>query len=124
MAKIEDEKIIVALMTHRTIREAAESIGITDRTIYARMRNVEFEQAYKCARTDLLRASVAEIGTRVQDALTVISDIMHSEDASAQVRLNAASMLLNYSEKAQDRLRAEEVANMPAPPLADVMLDF
>ena len=124
MAKIEDEKIIVALMTHRTIREAAESIGITDRTIYARMRNVEFEQAYKCARTDLLRGTVAEVGTRVQDALSVISEIMHSEDSSAQVRLNAASMLLNYSEKAQDRLRAEEVANMPAPPLKDVMLDF
>lgn len=124
MAKVEDEMIIAALMTHRTIREAAESIGITDRTIYARMKNVEFEQAYRCARTDLLRASVSEVSTRVQDALTVISDIMHSEDASAQVRLNAASMLLNYSEKAQDRLKAEEVANMPAPPLADVMVDF
>lgn len=120
--KVTDEIIISALVSHRTIKEAALSIGITERTVYTRMRDAEFEQAYKCARTDILRGTVSEVSRQVQDALGVIGEIMHSEDASAQVRLNAAAMILTYSEKAQNRLMQEELANMPAPPIEEKMM--
>lgn len=123
MAKkqVDDEILIAALVTHRTIKEAALSCGISERTVYSKMRNAEFEQAYQCARTDLLRATVAEASRQVQDALVVVGEIMHSE-ASEQVRLNAAKMILEYAEKAQNRLKAEEVATMPTPPFEEKLL--
>lgn len=123
--QVDDELIIASLVSHRTIKEAALSIGITERTVYTRMRDAEFEQAYKCARTDILRGAVSEVSRQVQDALGVIGEIMHSEDASAQVRLNAAAMILTYSEKAQNRLKAEEIATMPTPSFeAKMMLEL
>ena len=123
--QVDDEIIIAALVTHRTIKEAAASCGITERTVYNRMRDAKFELLYKCARTDLLRATVSEATKQVQDALGVIGEIMHSEDASAQVRLNAAQMILTYSEKQQNRLKAEETASLPTPPIeATLMLDM
>lgn len=126
MAKqINDEMLIASLMTHKTIKEAAASAGCSERSIYNRMRDARFELLYKCARTDLLRATVSEATKQVQDALGVIGEIMHSEDASAQVRLNAAQMILTYSEKQQNRLKAEETASLPTPPIeATMMLDM
>lgn len=120
--KVTDEIIIAALVSHRTIKEAALSCGISERTVYSKMRDAEFEQAYQCARTDILRGTVSEVSRQVQDALGVIGEIMHSEDASAQVRLNAAAMILTYSEKAQNRLKAEEIATMPTPPFEEKLL--
>ena len=120
--KVTDELLISSLISHRTIKEAALAIGISERSIYSKMRDAEFEQAYQCARTDLLRATVSEVSRQVQDALGVIGEIMHSEDASAQVRLNAAAMILTYSEKAQNRLKAEEIRTMPTPPIEEKML--
>ena len=81
------------------------------------MRDAEFEQLYNCAKTDILRGAVSEVSTQVQDALVVISKVMHDEKASPQVRLNAAAMILTYSEKAKNRLKAEEIATMPRAPL-------
>ena len=115
--KVTDEIIIAALVSHRTIKDAAVSVGVTERTIYSRMRDAEFEQLYNCAKTDILRGAVSEVSTQVQDALVVISKVMHDEKASPQVRLNAAAMILTYSEKAKSRLKAEEIATMPRAPL-------
>lgn len=123
MAKkqVDDEILIAALVTHRTIKEAALSCGISERTIYTKLRDAEFEQAYQCARTDILRGTVSEVSRQVQDALGVIGEIMHSE-ASEQVRLNAAKMILEYAEKAQNRLKQEEKENLPAPPIEQKMM--
>lgn len=124
MAKkqITDEILIAALVTHRTIKDAAQSVGVTERTIYNKMRDAKFELLYRCARTDILRGTVSEVSAQVKDALGVIGEIMHSEDASAQVRLNAAQMILTYSEKQQNRLKAEETGSMPTPPIEETMM--
>ena len=120
-SKVTDEILISALVSHRTIKEAALSCGISERTVYSKLRDAQFEQAYQCARTDILRGTVSEVSRQVQDALGVIGEIMHSE-ASEQVRLNAAKMILEYAEKAQNRLKAEEVATMPTPPFEEKLL--
>ena len=120
-SKVTDEILISALVSHRTIKEAAISCGISETTVYSKLRDAQFEQAYQCARTDILRGTVSEVSRQVQDALGVIGEIMHSE-ASEQVRLNAAKMILEYAEKAQNRLKAEEVATMPTPPFEEKLL--
>lgn len=120
--QVDDELIISSLISHRTIKEAAASCGINERTVYNRMRDAKFELLYRCARTDILRGTVSEVSAQVKDALGVIGEIMHSEDASAQVRLNAAQMILTYSEKQQNRLKVEETASMPTPPIEETMM--
>ena len=120
--KVTDEVIIAALVSHRTIKDAAVSVGVTERTIYSRMRDAEFEQLYNCAKTDILRGAVSEVSTQVQDALVVISKVMHDPKVSPQVRLNAAAMILTYSEKARNRLKQEEIRTMPTAPIESKMM--
>lgn len=122
MKKIEDEKILSALITCPTIREAAASVGCSDRTIYSRMRDGEFYKAYNLARTDILRGAVAQASGQVGKALQTISEIMmDKEGASPQVRLNAAVALLNHADKVQTRLIASEQATMPCPPVTELI---
>lgn len=120
--KVTDELIIAALVSHRTIKDAAVSVGVTERTIYSRMRDAEFEQLYNCAKTDILRGTVSEVSAQVKDALDVVGKVMHDEKAAPQVRLNAAAMILTYSEKARNRLKQEEIRTMPTAPIESKMM--
>lgn len=123
MAKqITDEMLIASLMTHKTIKEAAASVGCSERSIYSRMRDAEFEETYKCARLDVLRGVVSEVTLKAQDALEIVVKIMHDEDVSAQTRLNAANCILQFAERAQSKLRQEEITTMPTAPIEQKMM--
>lgn len=128
MKKVENEVIISALVSNRTIKAAADSIGISERTIYQRMKESEFHEDYERARCDLLRKTVSEVRSKVADALETIVEIMHDKNASAQIRLNAANCILNYSgkqaEQQAERLRAIEEKTLPHPPSLDDLFDY
>ena len=52
--KCTDEQIIAALLSHGTIKEAAEACGISPRTVYDRMNEREFRAAYMEAKNELM----------------------------------------------------------------------
>lgn len=109
MAKtIPDEKIIAALLTTGTIKEAAAAVELSERAIYDRMNTGDFKILYEAARADLLRAAVYELNQHISDAIRTISEIMQDKSTSASIRLQAAQTILNNAGKFSQRLQISE----------------
>lgn len=105
---ISDEAIIAALLDHGTIRAAAEAVGLSERTIYDRMSDGEFQALYRAAKSDLVRAALLRINRHLERAIDTVAGIMEDEDNNAAVRLQAAQTIINNAGKFAQRLQANE----------------
>lgn len=108
--KVSDEQITAALLTTGTIKAAAAAVGISERTIYDRMNDGEFQAVYKAAKADLMRAAVFKINGQLQAAVDTIAEIMTDKENSAATRLQAAQAILNNAGKFMQRLQDDENA--------------
>ena len=105
---ISDEAIIAALLDHGTVRAAAEAVGRSERTIYDRMSDGEFQALYRAAKSDLVRAALLRINRHLERAIDTVAGIMEDEDNNAAVRLQAAQTIINNAGKFAQRLQTNE----------------
>lgn len=109
MAKaVSDEQIIAALLNCGTIKAAATECKISERSIYDRMNDGEFQALYKSAKADLMRDAVVKINSQIAAAIDTIVEIMANTENSATTRLQAAQTILNNASKYAERLRLDE----------------
>jgi hypothetical protein len=91
------EAAIAALLTHRSVEDAARAVGIGINTLLRWMQMQEFEAAYRKAR----RAAVSQATARLQQnsgaAAAAILKIMVDPNTPASCRLRAADLVLEYS---------------------------
>lgn len=106
--KATDEQIVAALLNTGTLRAAAAAVGISERTIYDRMNNGEFQALYKAAKADIVRAVVFNINNQLQAAIDTVAEIMQNGDNSPAIRLQAAQTILNNAGKFAQRLQTDE----------------
>jgi hypothetical protein len=66
------EEAIAALLTQRTVEEAARAVGISANTLLSWMKLPEFEKEYRSAR----RASVSQTNARFQQATGAAASII------------------------------------------------
>lgn len=105
---LSDEKIIAAIISHGTLREAAEAIGVTERTVYNRMNSSEFKALYQSAKTDIVRKSVFDINRHIEKAIQTVVEVMTNEENNPAIRLQAAQTILNNAGKFAQRLDDDE----------------
>ena len=105
---ISDEQIIAALMQQGTIRAAAAAAGIAERTIYDRMKSKDFRAEYMAAKTEIIRAAVFSINSKLSAAVETVSEIMQDPATNNAVRLQAAQIIINNAAKFAQRLQTEE----------------
>ncbi len=110
MPKVTDEQIISALLNNRTMKEAAQSIGLTERTVYTRMQEDDFKVLYKAVKADLIRGSVFSINQQLGAALDTVVEIMQDKNVSPAIRLQAADKIFLYADKFAKRLATDEHA--------------
>ena len=92
-----DEKIITALLSNPSIKEAAKSINITPQTVYNRLRDDSFKTRYAEARRQVLSEDCYRLQSYLADAIEQIHDVAIDEMGTAtQIRLNACDMLLRH----------------------------
>lgn len=108
MATANDEKIIAALLSCGTIAGAARAAGVSKMTIYKRLKEPAFLEAYNYAKADATRAAYIEISKNLAGAVRVIVSIMNDETQKASTRLHAAGLILNGAGKTTERLNLEE----------------
>jgi hypothetical protein len=80
--------------------EAAKAVGISTPTLIAWMKVPEFDQAYRLARRDALRQSIARLQQASDAAVTTLLKIMVDATAPASTRLRAADIVLAHTSKA------------------------
>ena len=113
---ISNEEVIAALLQHGTIREAAEVLKITPRTIYDRMNDPEFRAEYTEAKNDILRSAAYVVNRKLAEAINTVAEIMEDKEVNPAVRLQAAQTIFANAEKFASRLnegeaKSYEIAN-------------
>jgi hypothetical protein len=104
------ERAVAALVACPTAKEAAKVAGIGESTLRAYKSDPEFMELYTAARHELLDAGVKALQSKFSDAVEVICEIMHDEEASPSVRLSAASSIIQNAVRLTDQTESMERA--------------
>jgi hypothetical protein len=98
-------KAIAALLTSRTIGEAAKSAGVAERTLYTWLKHADFRKALREAQSELLDNAARRLASGQTAALDTLERLIHSARHES-TKLTACVQWLNLF------LRFNEVKNI------------
>jgi hypothetical protein len=110
------EEAIVALLTHRSIEEAARSLNIATKTLLRWMKEPDFDAAYRAAKRAAFAQSIARLHHLSSAAVSTLGKIMLDSTTPPATRVRAADSILDHTTKAIEiedidaRLRELEAA--------------
>src|SRR5271168_3540188 len=115
------EEALLALLSQRSIEEAARAAGVGPRTLYRWMKEPDFDAAYREAKRASFSQSKARLHQMASAAVTTLGKEMLDPHTPPATKLRAADSILDYTAKAieleeiEARLaeleRATEVSN-------------
>ena len=88
--RITDEQIITAVLGSTSNRKAAETLGVSERSLYRRLQSEELQRKLKAAQGVLVNDAVEQMRRSLTEAASVIVSVMNNREYSPQVRINAA----------------------------------
>lgn len=91
------EKILAALLTCSTKKEAATVAGVGVRTIYEYLRDPDFAAEYDEAKRNLIRDAAEQIKRSLGPAIDTLRAIAEDQRAGKTARVQAARTLLEYA---------------------------
>lgn len=94
------EQAIAALLSHRSVEEAARAIGISANTLLRWTKEPEFDAACREARHTAFSQSIARLQDASGAAVTTVLRIMTDPSVPAGTRLRAAEVVLERTAKA------------------------
>jgi hypothetical protein len=96
------EQAIVALLSRKSVEDAARAVGIGTNTLLRWTKDPEFDAAYREARSTAFRQSIARLQDAANAAVTTVLKIMVDSNVSAGTRLRAAEVVLSQAAKANE----------------------
>ena len=94
------EDAIVALLTTRTVEEAARVVGVSAKTLLRWMKEPEFDTAYRAAKRAAFGQSIARLHHLSSAAVTTLGKVMLEPGTPPTTRVRAADSILNHTTKA------------------------
>jgi hypothetical protein len=94
------EQAIAALLSHRSIEDAAHEVGISPNTLVRWMKEPEFRAACQEARRTVFSHAIGRLQDAAGAAATTLLKIMLDPTAPAPTRLRAAEVVLEQAAKA------------------------
>jgi hypothetical protein len=91
---------IVALLTHRTIEEAARAVGISLSTLLRWMKESEFDTAYREAKRTAFAQAISRLHHLSSAAVSTLGKVMLDPATPAATRVRAADSILDHTTKA------------------------
>jgi hypothetical protein len=110
------EEAIVALLSQRTIEDAARACNTPARTLYNWLKEPEFDAAYRAARRRAYGQSISRLQQGSTAAATTLLKVMVDPATPPSTRVRAAEAVLSQAAKAIEiedidaRVRALEEA--------------
>jgi transposase-like protein len=101
------EQAVVALLSHRSIEEAAREIGVTANTLLRWMREPEFKTACREARRTVFSHAIGRLQDAAGAAATTLLKIMLDTNVPPATRLRAAEVVLEQATKAGEMAMLE-----------------
>lgn len=96
---ISSEELAAAILSSKTIKEAAEKVHLSTKTVYAKMATMDFQVAYNQAKAEVLRNTITSINNNMLEAVNVIAEVMRDKKANPATRLQAAQTILSGANK-------------------------
>ena len=93
------EKLLAALLTSRSKKEAAAAAGIAERTMRTYFEDPEFCQRYREAFAGVIEDATRQAQALLMHALSTLHTVMEDEEIPAQARITAAKSIIDYSLK-------------------------
>lgn len=97
------EEAVAALLNHKSVEDAARSVGLNPNTLLKWLRVPEFRTLYLKARREAVQQSVARLQQATGAASITILKLMTDPNVPAAVRLRAAECVFDYSIKGIDQ---------------------
>jgi transposase-like protein len=94
------EQAIVALLSHRTLEEAARAIGIVPNTLLRWMKEPEFDTAYRAAKRAAFGQAIARLHHLSSAAVSTLGKVMLDPATPPATRVRAADSILDHTTKA------------------------
>jgi hypothetical protein len=103
------EQAIAALMSHRSIEEAAKAIPVSPKTLQRWLKVPEFKHAYGEARRAVVHQAVARMQQSTGAACIVLLKLMTDPKVQPAISIRAAAYILDYSFKGLEMDTMEEM---------------
>ncbi len=83
-------KAVAALIVESSVRKAAESAGVPERTLYNWLKDATFAEAYRAAKRDAVGQAVSRLQHYSSAAATVLLEVMARNTTPPATRVMAA----------------------------------
>jgi len=94
------EEAIVALLSHRTLEEAARAVGIAPNTLLRWQQAPEFRESLRKARRDAYGNCIARLQQASGVAVSVLLKVLADPATPSSVRVRAVDSVLSHAAKA------------------------
>jgi len=101
-----DEQLLQALAHGQSVEQAAQTAGVSERTVYRRLATPSFQKRLQAIRDELVTAALGELAGSASGAVAALKHLLHSNDE--RVRLAAAKALLDQLLKLRDTVTLEQ----------------
>lgn len=101
------EAAIAGLLAHESVRAAAESAGVNERTLFRWLQEPGFSEAYRRAREESLRQAVSVLQRAMTRAVETLLQIMDNDEAPTGSRVSAARTVLEHGFRGAELLDLE-----------------
>ncbi len=111
--RISYERLLTSLLNTGSVKETAEELSISTRTVYTMMSESEFKELYCHSQADILNTCIIEMQGHLLEAVKCIAEIMNDSNVNPQIRLQSANSIIKhtlsmYEKKECIRSQAEE----------------
>lgn len=106
LQKLNDEKIMGALLAAGSVRKAAQIADVSEATIRNRLNDDAFRAQYETAKGAVLEEACDSLAARLTSAVDALSSVLDADSTPANAKITAADAILRHG------LRYVEVANI------------
>lgn len=101
--RVTDNQLISALLTHATIKQASDEVGLSEQSVYSRLRKPDFRIKLQNARDNQFQVISSKLEDANFKALDTLVRILDDKEVSAGVRVRASQTLLDLSLKNREQ---------------------
>ena len=94
------EDAILALLSNRSIEEAARAVGVAEKTLRRWMREPDFDAAYRAAKRVTFGQGIARLHFLSSAAVSTLGKVMLDPTTPPSTKVRAADSILNHTIKA------------------------
>lgn len=102
--RVTDNQLISALLTCPTIKLASNEVGLSEQSVYARLRKPDFRKKLQNARDTHFQVISSKLEDANFKALDTLINILDDREVSAGIKVRASQTLLDLSLKNREQV--------------------